>query len=91
MFLIDIIITFNTAIVNDDFEVIHDRNAIACHYLKGWFLLDTTCIIPFDLFVSLGNSSNASNVLRMARIGRINKILKLMKLIRLTKMQKKTS
>ena len=83
MFFIDICIIFNTAIYNDDYEVVKNRKDIACSYLRSWFALDFVTILPFDAFFPTGGSNN---MLRMARLGRINKILKLMKLIRLMKM-----
>jgi hypothetical protein len=88
MFLIDIIVIFNTAIYNEDYEIVKDRDLIAAEYLGSWFALDFITIIPFDLIFKSGSGSN---MLRMARIGRINKILKLMKLMRLMKMQKSSS
>ena len=48
-FFIDIIIIFNTAIYNDDLEIIDDRRVISMTYLKSWFCVDFFAIIPFDL------------------------------------------
>ena len=50
-------------------------------YLTGWFWIDITAIVPFDLFVSA--NGEAAHLVRFTRIGRINKILKLLKLLRL--------
>ena len=88
LFFIDIVLTFNTATHDEDFEVITDRKAIAWEYVTGWFFLDFICIVPFAYMFPNGNSTN---VARLARIGRINKILKLLKMIRLSKMSKKSS
>lgn len=48
-FAIDIIINFNTALVDDDFKVIDSRWEIATTYLRSWFLVDLVSIIPFEL------------------------------------------
>lgn len=88
LFLIDIIIIFNTATYDDDFHIITDRATITSDYLKTWFLLDFFCIIPFDYMFGGGGSTN---IIRLVRIGRINKILKLMKLMRLTRIKRKNS
>lgn len=48
LFLIDIIVIFNTAFYDDDVEVIDNRKAIAVAYIQGWFMVDVLAIIPFD-------------------------------------------
>jgi hypothetical protein len=83
-FFVDIVVTFNLAIYNDNLEVIEDRFMIARTYLTGWFLIDVIAIVPFSLFIG----SNASKMVRVVRLGRISKILKLLKLLRLFKLKK---
>ena len=83
-FFIDVIVTFNLAIYNDNLEVIEDRFAIAKTYLTGWFFIDVIAIVPFSLFIG----SSASKMVRVVRLGRISKILKLLKLLRLFKLKK---
>lgn len=51
MFLIDIIIIFNSAYYDEDFNLIQDRKLIAISYLKSWFPIDFFAIIPFDLIL----------------------------------------
>jgi hypothetical protein len=48
VFLIDIIIIFNTAFYDNDFKIIENRKIIAKKYLSGWFTIDIVAIIPFD-------------------------------------------
>lgn len=88
LFLIDIIVIFNTALQDEDGEIIEDRYKIASTYLKGWFLIDLIAIIPFELMFRKGESAN---LIRYTRIGRMYKMLKLMKLVRLMKLQKNKS
>lgn len=46
-FLIDIILTFFTAVKIPGGELITNRKIIAQRYLKGWFLFDLTTTLPF--------------------------------------------
>ena len=85
MFLIDIIIIFNSGVYDDDGIIMKHRPTIVMDYLKGWFLIDLVAIIPFEALFSKGESAN---LIRYTRIGRLNKMLKLMKLLRLTKLHK---
>lgn len=85
-FLIDIFIIFNSAVYDDDFEIIDDRAQIIQEYLKGWFAIDVIAIFPFELII--GKDGEAANLVRFIRIGRITKLLKLMKLMRLMRLQK---
>ena len=54
LFLIDMIIIFNSDNYNDDFEVISDRSTIVTMYLQSWFALDVIAIFPFELYMSQG-------------------------------------
>lgn len=51
LFFIDMLVIFNTAIHDEDMQLIVDRKKIAIKYLKGWFLIDLFAIIPFDLIL----------------------------------------
>ena len=52
MFLVDIIIIFNTGIYDDYLRIIESRKLIAKKYLKGWFTIDLVAIVPFDLMMA---------------------------------------
>ena len=84
LFLIDIIVIFNTAYLDEDLVLIEDRNEISCNYLRGWFFIDLLAIIPFDVFA--GGSSNANGMVRLTRLGRMHKIIKLLRLLRVLKL-----
>jgi hypothetical protein len=49
LFLLDMIIIFNTAIIDDELNIISDRSIIAKEYLSAWFWIDLVAILPFDL------------------------------------------
>jgi hypothetical protein len=50
-FGMDIIITFNTAFIGDDYKIVESRKQIAINYMKGWFFIDVFAIIPFDFIL----------------------------------------
>jgi hypothetical protein len=51
LFLIDIIVNFNSAFENDFHEIIDDRKSICLNYLKLWFFIDFFSIFPFELIL----------------------------------------
>ena len=85
LFFLDILIIFNSATYNEDFELTENRCKLAKDYVKSWFLLDIVAILPLDLMT---NSGNVENFARYARIGRVTKMIKLIKLLRIMKLQK---
>ena len=48
LFLIDVFITFISAIEDEDFIIIEKYKTLAIIYLRSWFFLDMLAIIPFD-------------------------------------------
>ena len=52
LFLMDILVVFNTAYYDDDVDLVDDRKQIAKTYVKGWFTIDLLAIIPFDKIIS---------------------------------------
>jgi hypothetical protein len=56
IFGIDIIVIFNTAYLDVDFMLIHDRSVLATNYLKGWFSIDIIAILPFEIVMGEGNN-----------------------------------
>ena len=86
LFLIDIIICFNSEVIVDH-EIVNSRKEISCIYLKGWFTIDVVSIIPFDEIMK-GLGKSYQKLTRLARIGRLQKLVKLGKLFRLFKLYK---
>ena len=89
LFLIDIIVSFNAATYDDDFELIGDRKTIMKNYFFGWFAIDLISILPLELIIN--QNGEAGNMVRLTRIGRLQKITKLLKLARLLKFAKSSS
>ena len=52
LFLIDILVIFNSAFYDEDVELIDDRKDIAISYIQGWFIVDLLAIIPFDQIIN---------------------------------------
>lgn len=51
LFFVDMVITFLSAYVTDEFVVVEDHASIAKDYLTSWFLIDLLAIVPFDLMI----------------------------------------
>jgi hypothetical protein len=90
-FFLDIVVIFNTALYDDEFQIIHDRKKIAIIYIQGWFVIDVLSIIPFDLILQTGGSNNMNSMIKIVRIGRMYKLLKLTRLLKMLKLVKERS
>jgi potassium voltage-gated channel Eag-related subfamily H protein 8 len=87
-FLMDIIVIFNTAYYDEDYNMIQSRKTIFKSYVQGWFIIDFFAVIPFDY---LFEGSNLNSLIRVARIGKMYKLVKLTKLLRMAKFVKNSS
>lgn len=88
LFLIDMIVVFNTTYYDSDIVLIDCRKKICCQYLKGWFTIDLFAILPFDVLFTLGGSNR---IVRIARFGKLYRLVKLTKMLRLLKIMKEKS
>lgn len=50
------------------------------NYLKSWFFVDFTSILPLDYFLEYGQMSK---IVRFSRIGKIYKLIKVTKMVNL--------
>jgi hypothetical protein len=46
VFGIDMVLNFFMAYYNEHDEIVDNRKKVACHYFKGWFIIDITSIFP---------------------------------------------
>ena len=84
LFFLDVVLTFNTAILDDTNWTIEDNyKTIAITYLKSWFIVDLLSCFPFGL-LNHGNSKDTNS----ARIQAVAKAYKFVKLIKLTRIMK---
>lgn len=98
MFLIDMVLIFQSAFYDDNMRLVTNRKTITILYLKGWFLIDFLAIFPTDIFLqgssdlSDGQSSKDWNEFaRVTRLGRLYKLVKLTRLFRILKIIKQRS
>lgn len=88
-FGIDVIIIFNTAFYDSEFNLIDNYPEIACTYIRGWLLLDLIAIIPFNYLIQ--ESSHLNHLARIFRIGKMYKLVKLLRLVRVIKIIKQSN
>ena len=86
VFLIDIVLNFNTAVVRDSILII-DKKAIASKYAKRWLAIDAASSVPWEVIfliieASNGSQSNGADGSDLGTLGAL-KVLKVPKLLRL--------
>ena len=84
-FLIDIIIIFNTAYYDENYQLIDDRKLIAKKYIKSWFFVDVISILPIEYILKQSSGLQYNDMIRIVRIGRMYKLVKLTRLVRMLK------
>lgn len=86
-FLIDMILTFFTALVNSETNAVTtDKKKIANEYLSTWFFVDFFSILPLDLMNAAGMDANV--LFRFFKIGKLYKLIRLTRLAKLFKLLK---
>lgn len=93
-FGLDILMNFNSATVDDNFNITDDRRQIALDYVRSWFLIDLLSILPFELMAEKDVTDEASQakinqIVRITRISKLYKLAKVVKLLRLFKWVKR--
>ena len=51
LFLVDVVVTFFTGYIDEEFALVDDHSIIAYDYLRGWFFIDIIAIVPIDDFM----------------------------------------
>ena len=93
-FLIDMFVTFFTAIEDSETQEINtDKKFIAKRYLSGWFFIDFISILPLDVLAldSSGGGADANIVLRFLKIGKLYKLIRLTRLAKIFKLLKSSN
>ena len=88
LFIIDVILNFRTAYVNELGKLITDPKKVALHYLFTWAALDIAASIPFSWIVVDDAGSEVgfeatTDANKIAKMSKTLKVLRLLKLIRL--------
>ena len=80
-FIIDFIISLNTAFYNEDNVLILSRKSIMMNYFKNGMIIDFFSSFPFSLFDA--TSTGYSKFLRILRLRALTKLLKLSKIFKM--------
>jgi len=83
VFLVDILMNFRFAYVNEAFEVVTNKKKIAASYLRSWFLIDFLSILPvnlmFQYMIKMPDSTNLANYLGLFKLLRLFRLAKFLK------------
>lgn len=94
LFLIDMILTFNTCYYNEELcQMIQTHKKIAISYLKGWFVLDLLSIFPIEAVITAAinnpdKKQGHRNINSIARLSRVGRLYKLVRFIRMAKLMR---
>lgn len=89
LFFSDVIVNFITSIEDPIRQtVIRDPKRIASSYLQGWFVLDLTACLPFDLILSIGDDPSKQSDQNAVENRKLIKLARLYRLIRIVRMLK---
>ncbi len=78
LFTIDIFLSFFSAYVDNEDNVVKNRKKIVINYLKTWFIIDLVSVVPISYLIP--QNSPTQNINQLSRIARIPKIYRLVKL-----------
>jgi potassium channel len=76
LFGIDIFVSFFSAYYDGKDNLITDRKAIAKKYIRSWFLIDITAILPLSYILS---SPKYNQLIRLARLPKLYRLVKMTK------------
>lgn len=85
-FLLDVLVTLNTAVEISD-RWVTDRPRIARRYMQGWLAVDVVAAIPVDFILYMSIDQNGSLAALMASVTAL-RLLRLVRLIKITRMVK---
>lgn len=86
LFFVDVVLTFNTAILDDTNWMVEDNyKIIAITYLKSWFVIDILACFPFGLLNHANSSHEASHVQTLAKAYKLIKLIKLTRVMKIMK------
>ena len=89
-FIVDIFLSFRTAVLRADGSVVRSSRIIARTYMRGWFIIDVLACLPVT-YVQLaisggddagsGGQSKALKILRLLRLGKLLRVARLKRLL----------
>ena len=69
--------------------MIDDKKIIAKSYIKGWFFVDLTAIMPFDKMFRVQGYNGLARILRLPKIYKLIKITRLVRMLKIVKERNK--
>lgn len=89
IFFLDVIITLNTAYLDEEGILVYNRKQIFMNYLKGWLIIDVIACIPYDLIqYSLnptGTRATYNTLTKLVRLKSLPRLFRLSKVLVLFK------
>lgn len=80
LFMLDIVVSFRTAYIEDG-ALVSDQRAVARMYVRSWFFLDVLASLPLGWIVTdVGGEAKLNKLFRMLRLFKLFRILRLLKL-----------
>ena len=79
IFLVDVVVNFNSAFFDDQDVLIVERPQIALAYLRLWFWLDLTSALPFSLITQFAGSNKSLKFQKLIKLTRFLRIFKMIK------------
>jgi CRP-like cAMP-binding protein len=86
--VIDIILNFFTAYVDNEDNIIKNRKKVIISYLQSWFIIDFVSVVPIN-YITDTSTSQYNALARLSRIPKLYRLVKLTKLFRMVKILKK--
>jgi hypothetical protein len=87
---LDIALSFFSAYIDSDENVIKNHKKIVKTYIKSWFFIDLISVLPISYFYSSsGNAAKFNNLTRFGKIPRLYRIVRLTKLMRMLRLIKR--
>ncbi len=79
-FVVDIVLNFRTAFIDEQGRLITKSSAICQRYLRSWFFIDFISILPFEFFGS--GRSHFFKLLKCIRLLRLAKVAKFLDVVK---------
>ena len=84
---IDIVLTFFSAYIDDEENLVKNHKKIIKKYLKSWFIIDIISVLPISYIFN--PSGRYSGLTKISKLPKLYRLVKLTKLLRITKMSSK--
>ena len=62
-------------------RIVTSHKAVACKYLRGWFIIDLAAAIPFDLIAS-GAGGQGGTFAKLLKLPRLLRAMRIMRVIK---------